>query len=118
MEKEELYRQAEKALNQAFETAKQSIRMVAEKAGQAAHVTKLLVEKVTLEHRVTKQFTLLGGRLYEKVARGGKESLAGDSEIRGLIEETKKLEEDLARVEGSLESETREKKSSKKRAKS
>ena len=116
MDKEELYRRAEQALNQAFEAAKKSIKAVAEKAGEAAHVTKLLVEKATLEHRVTKQLTRLGGRLYEKVAREGKESLVPDSELRNLIEETRQLEADLAQVEGTLESERKEKKTSKRRS--
>ena len=118
MNKQELYRRAEQALNQAFEAAKKSIKVVAEKAGEAAHVTKLLVEKATLEHRVTKQLTRLGGCLYEKVAQEGKDSVVVDPELQELIEETKKLESDLARVEGTLESELKEKKSSKPRARS
>ena len=56
MDKQELYQKAEKALNQAFETAKKSIKVVSEKAGEAANITKLLVEKVTLEHRVSRRF--------------------------------------------------------------
>ena len=70
-----------------------------------------------MEHRVTKQLTRLGGCLYEKVAREGKESLVPDSEIRNLVEETKQLEADLARVEGTLESERKQKKTTQKRTK-
>jgi len=118
MDKQELYQRAEKALNQAFETAKKSIQLVAEKAGEAAHVTKLLVEKVTLEHRVTKQFARLGGCVYEKAARQGRESLLEDPEVRNLVEETQKLEAELARVETNLEGEFKQKKFPKRRSRS
>ena len=105
MKKEEFFQKAEKALNQAFEAAKKSAKVVAEKAGEAANVTKLLVDKVKLEHRVTKQFARLGGAVYEKAAREGEETLLENLEIRDLVEETKKLESELAQVEATLETE-------------
>ncbi len=109
MDKKEFYEKAEKALNTAFETAKKSAKIVAEKAGEAAHVTKLLVEKATLEHKVTKQFARIGGRVYEKAAHEGQVSTAQDSEIKNLIEETKKLETELAQVEAALGQEKKKK---------
>ena len=118
MEKKELFEKAEKALNQAFEAAKKSAKVVAKKAGEAAHVTKLLVERVTLEHRVTKQFTRLGSHVYEKSARRGESSLLEDPELKNLIDETKELEEELARVEAELESEKKENKFPKRRSRS
>ena len=112
MEKQEFFEKAERALNQAFETAKKSAKVVAEKAGEAAHVTKLFVEKTSLEHRVNRQLVRLGGCVYEKAVRQGKESFLQDSEIRNLIEETQKLEADLARVEANLQQEKKQKKTS------
>ena len=105
MEKKELFEKAEKALNQALEAAKKSARVVAEKAGEAAHVTKLLAEKVSLEHRVTKEFTRLGSLVYEKATHQGRESLVNDPEVRDLVEGAKKLESDLAKIEAELERE-------------
>ena len=117
MDKKELFEKAEQALNQAFVAAKKSVKLVAEKAGEAAHVTKLLVEKVSLEHRVTKQLTRLGGRVYEKTAReGGSSSLLEDPEVQSLLDETKELEEELAQVEAALERETKGKKLPKRRS--
>lgn len=110
MEKKEFFEKAEKALNQAFESARQSAKAVAQKAGEAAHVTKLLVEKVGLEHRMTRQFTRLGGCVYEKAAHEGRESFLKDPEIQNLVEEVKKLEDDLSRIERNLERERRQKK--------
>ena len=109
MDKKEFYEKAEKALNAAFEAAKKSAKIVAEKAGEAAHVTKLLVEKVALEHKVTKQLAKIGGRVYEKTAREGQSSFAQDPEVKNLIEETRKLETELAQVEAALGEEKKKK---------
>jgi len=105
MDKKTIYEKAEKAINQAFDAAKKSVKAVSEKAGEAAHITKLLIEKTTLEHRVSRQFAQLGNRVYEKAAREGKGISLGDAEIKTLIEETKKLDLELAQVEASIEGE-------------
>ena len=119
MDKKELFEKAEKALNQAFDTARKSVKVVAEKAGEAAEVTKLLMEKAALEHRVTKQLTRLGSCVYEKSSGQGRASFLEDPEIRNLVDETRKLESQLATVEASLEQGTREiKKFPKRRARS
>ena len=110
MDKKELFDKAEKALNQAFEAAKKSAKVVAEKAGEAAHVTKLMVEKASLEHQTTKQFARLGGCVYEKLTRDGKKLFSDDLDIQNLIEEAKRLEERLGQVEATLEQETKQKK--------
>ena len=111
MDKKTLYEKAEKALNRAFETAKVSVKAVSEKAGVAAHITRLLIDKAKLEHQVSRQFAQLGNRIYERALREGKSVSLQDAEIKGLIEETKKLDVQLAQVEATLESERREKKS-------
>ncbi len=105
MDKKTLYEKAEKAINQAFDATKQSVKVVSEKAGEAAYITKLLIEKATLEHRVTRQFAQLGSRVYEKSLREGKSISPQDQEIRDLIEETKKLDVELSQVEAALEME-------------
>ena len=102
-------KKTEQVLNTAFEVAKKSAKVVAEKAGEAAHVTKLLVEKVTLEHKVAKKLAKIGSHVYEKTAREGQSSLAQDTEIKGLIEETKKLETELTQVETALGEEKKKK---------
>lgn len=105
MDKKEFFEKAEKALNQAFDTAKKSVKLVAEKAGEAAQVTKLLVEKVSLEHQVNRQFTRLGGRVYEKMADEAKTPLIRDPEIQDLVNGVRKLEAELSQVERTLETE-------------
>ncbi|MBI2166760.1 MAG: hypothetical protein HYU34_00785 [Candidatus Omnitrophica bacterium] len=118
MDKKELYEKAEQALNQSFEAAKKSVKLVAQKAGEAAQVTKLFVEKLTLEHQVTKQLTRLGSRLYEKSSPGAGSSPVQDDELRVLIDETRNLETKLAEVETSLQQQLRQKKLARRRPRS
>lgn len=115
MDKKTLYEKAEKAINQAFEVTKKSVRAVSEKAGEAAHITKLLIEKATLEHQVSKKFAEIGNRVYEKASREGKSISASDQTMKALIEETQKLDVELAQVEASLEKEKKEKESSRRK---
>lgn len=105
MDKKALYDKAEKALNDAFKVAKESVKVVSEKAGEAAKVTKLLIQKANLEHQVSKQFAQLGSRVYEKAAHAGQSISAADPEIRELIDKTKKLDSELAQVEANLQEE-------------
>ena len=106
MDKKSLYEKVEKAFNQAFEAAKQSMKVVSEKAGEAASVTKLHLEKAALEHRVSKKFAQLGNAVYEKAVRHGENSLdLTEGEFEKLIKETQDLDQDLARLEAEIEKE-------------
>jgi len=109
VDKKTLYDKAEKAFNQAFEVTKQSVKVISEKAGEAANVTKLLLQKATLEHRVTKQFAQLGNRVYEQAVRKGESVSSEDVEIKKIIEDTKKLDVELAQTEAELEKEKKSK---------
>ena len=102
MDQKTLYDKAEKAINQAFEATKKSVKIVSEKAGQTAKTTKLLIEKISLEHQVTKQFAKIGNKLYEKSIKGARPVSSADEEIKTLIEEAKKLDTKLSEVEATL----------------
>lgn len=110
MDKKDIYEKAEKAINIAFDTAKQSVKVLSEKAGEAAQVTKLLIEKATLEHKVSKKFAELGGRVYEKAIREGEEVSFKDGELKELIEQTKNLDVELAQIEATIERERQQRK--------
>jgi hypothetical protein len=47
-------------INETFEVVKKYAKVVAEKTGEAAHVTRLLIQKATLEHQMAKAFSQLG----------------------------------------------------------
>jgi len=105
MDKKTLYEKTERAINQAFEVTKQSVKVFSEKAGEAAHITKLLIDKATLEHRVSKKLSQLGSQVYEKAQKKGVKVTFDDAEIRDLIEETKKLELELGKIDTNIKKE-------------
>lgn len=112
MDKKSLYEKAEKAFNQAFEAAKVSVKTVSEKAGEAAQITKLLIEKAALEHKVTKKFAQLGSRVYDGARQEGARVDLSETGIQGLLSEIRQVEIELAAVEAALENERRGKKTS------
>lgn len=105
MDKKEFYEKSEKIINETFEMVKKYAKVVAEKTGEAAHITRLLVQKATLEHQMTKCFFHLGSQIYQKAVRQGEAISLEDSEIKKIVEETKKLDTELSQVEAVLEKE-------------
>jgi hypothetical protein len=101
MDKKELYEKAEKAVDMAFKVARESAEVVSRKAGEAAQITKLYLQKLNLEHRIAKQFGRIGSAVYEKAVRDGKAS-SWDAPVPALIEETQGLEKELADLEEKL----------------
>ena len=110
MEEKTLYEKAEKAINQAFEAAKVSVKAVSKKAGEAAHITKLLIEKATLEHRVSKKFAELGNRVFERAMQEDQTLSFEEGDIKSLIADAKRLDNELSRVEKTLDRERKTKK--------
>jgi len=105
MDKKEFYAKSEKIINETFETVKKYAKVVAEKTGEAAHITKLLVQKASLEHQLAKAFSQLGSQFYQKVVRQGETLSANEPEVEKVLEEAKKLDTELGQVEAVLEKE-------------
>jgi hypothetical protein len=109
MDKKEFYAKSEKIINETFETVKKYAKVVAEKTGEAAHVTRLLIQKATLEHQMAKGFSQLGSQVYQTTVRQGEKFELGASEVEKVIEEIKKLDTELGQVEAVLEKERKAK---------
>ena len=105
MDKKEFYAKSEKIINETFETMKKYAKVVAEKTGEAAHITRLLIQKATLEHQMAKAFSQLGSQVYHKAVRQGEMVSLGEPEVSKIIEETKKIDTELGQVEAVLEKE-------------
>jgi uncharacterized protein YdcH (DUF465 family) len=105
MDKKEFYAKSEKIINETFETVKKYAKVVAEKTGEAAHITRLLVQKATLEHQLAKAFSQLGSQFYQKAVRQGETLSANEPEVEKILEEAKKLDTELGQVEAVLEKE-------------
>jgi hypothetical protein len=105
MDKKEFYEKSEKIINETFETVKKYAKVVAEKTGEAAHVTRLLIQKATLEHQLAKAFSQLGSQIYQTAVRQGEAVELGTPEIQKVLGEIKKLDTELGQVEAVLEKE-------------
>ena len=105
MDKKEFYAKSEKIINETFETVKKYAKVVAEKTGEAAHVTRLLIQKATLEHQLAKAFSQLGSQIYQKSVRQGEALELQAPEIQKVLGEIKKLDTELGQVEAVLEKE-------------
>lgn len=105
MDKKEFYVKSEKIINETFEAVKKYAKVVAEKTGEAAHITRLLIQKATLEHQIAKAFSHLGSQVYQMTVRQGGKLELGAPEIQKVLEEIKKLDTELGQVEAVLEKE-------------
>ncbi|MEI7750772.1 MAG: hypothetical protein WCJ71_01665 [Candidatus Omnitrophota bacterium] len=105
MDKKEFYVKSEKIINETFETVKKYAKVVAEKTGEAAHVTRLLIQKATLEHQLAKAFSQLGSQVYQTTVRQGEKLELELPEIQKVLGEIKKLDTEHGQVEAVLEKE-------------
>ena len=105
MDKKEFYAKSEKIINETFEAVKKYAKVVAEKTGEAAHVTQLLIQKATLEHQMATAFSHLGSQVYQTTVRQGESLELGAPEIQKVLGEIKKLDTELGQVEAVLEKE-------------
>jgi hypothetical protein len=101
VDKKEIYEKAEKVIQQAFEMGKESVKAVSQKAGEAAHATKLLIQKASLEHQIQKRLAEMGMIVYQQAQT--KSGLELNKELQRLVDETRSLDAELSKVETSLE---------------
>lgn len=107
-----LYDRVVKGMEFAMDTARKSAETVMEKAEDTAEVIKYRLEKWRLERETSKKCAQLGGRVYEKAVREGKrESILEDPEVQRLIDDLKRMEQELAHTQALLEREMEKQKS-------
>jgi hypothetical protein len=101
-----LYDRVVKGMEVALETAQKSVEVLMEKAEDTAEVIKFRLEKTRLEREISKKFAELGSKLYEKVAREGKEEgILRDTEVQKLIDDLKQMDQELAHTQARMEQE-------------
>ena len=116
MDKKEFYQKSEKIINETFETIKKYAKIVAEKTGEAAHITKLLIQKAALEHQIAKACSQLGSKIYDKAVRKGETFSLDDANLKTVVDEIKKLEQQHTDVETVLAKERSKQKTAKPKA--
>ena len=100
-----LWQRVSEGFDRGMELAAKSAEALAEKAGEAAQITKYKLEVIRLEHQISRKFARLGSVIYEKAIREGEKNPMRDPEVINLIEDVKRLESDLAQTQSLLEKE-------------
>ena len=101
-----LYDRVVKGMEVAFETARKSAETLMEKAEDTAEVIKLRLEKARLERDISKKFSELGSRLYEKAVREGKaDGILKEPDLQSLLEDLTRMDRDLAHTQALMERE-------------
>lgn len=87
-----------------------AFKSASEKAAETTHQAQQKYHRSALQAGIMRQFGELGSKIYEKALRQDVKNPLEDPEVQALIEEIKPLDNELARVEASIEKEAREKK--------
>ena len=92
-------------MDKALEVSGKSAKILAQKAGETARITKLSVESMTLEHQMSKKFAELGNIIYGHARGKKKTAITSDLKAQKVIGEIKKLEDKLNNNHRALEKE-------------
>lgn len=92
-------------LDKALAATRKTAKIITAKAGETAKITKLSIEVMTLEHRMSKKFAELGNLAYQHIKDHKKGSLSSQAKVKKIVEETKKVEDKLDATHKALEAE-------------
>jgi len=98
-----------KGLDKALEATRKAAKVVSDKAGETAQITKLSVEAMTLEHQMSKKYAELGNLTYQWIAKDKKGSLTSQAKVEKIVEEAKKIEEKLNKNHRAMQAEKKKK---------
>ena len=96
-------------LDKALEVTRKSAKIIADKAGETAKISKLSVEAMSLEHQMSKKFAELGNLTFRSFKSKKEGALSSLSKVKTIVEELKKLEGKLEKNHKTMESEKRKK---------
>lgn len=96
-------------LDKALTATRKTARIITAKAGETAKITKLSIEGMTLDHRMSKKFAELGNLAYQNMKGKGKEGLLDNAKGKKVFEELKKLEVELNKNHKALQAEKKKK---------
>lgn len=106
-----------------LDNIRDGLELVVDKTEEYGKIGKLKVDIFTVKRNIEKQFTELGGRVYELATGEDKTKVEDDEESQNLIEQIKVLEaqlkdkeEDINKVKEEKEKERQERQESRKKA--
>jgi hypothetical protein len=86
-----------------------AVKAAGEKAAETSHVAQQKYQRSALQGKIMRNFGELGSKIYEKALREDVKNPMEDPEVQALIAKIKVMDQDLARMEATIEKEAREK---------
>lgn len=83
-----------------LESIRDGFELVVDKTEEYGKIGKLKVDIFSIKRNIEKQFTELGGRVFELLTE--EKNVKTDDEVKKLVAEIKKLEEDLHQKEAEI----------------
>jgi uncharacterized protein (UPF0335 family) len=90
-----LWEKVKKYMEEGLEVVKEGATVVAEKTGELAKVGKIKMEIMNLNKKINNCFNEIGGKVYHLKLEGKQDEINSDSRINELIEEIKRLEQEV-----------------------
>lgn len=84
-----------KGLADSAKIAKEGAQIAAEKAEELGKKSKIMIEINRTKRKIEKNFTEIGGKVYHNIMEEKDKDVAGNAEIKTLLEDVLNLENDL-----------------------
>ena len=82
---------------------KRGVSTVAKKTDEYTKIGKLKVDIIGIKREIDKQFTMLGGKVYQLIVEENNTKIASNDEVKQIIDEVKNLNEKLNQKKEELE---------------
>ena len=92
-----------------LDSIRDGLELVVDKTEEYTKIGKLKVDIFTIKRNIEKQFTELGGRVFEVLTGDDPKSVQKDEQVTTLVEEIQSLESDLKEKEAEIERVKKEK---------
>ena len=92
-----------------LDSIRDGLELVVDKTEEYTKIGKLKVDIFTTKRNIEKQFTELGGRVYDLINLEKTDSVQDDEEVKKIIDELKELEAQLVEKEANIKTVKEEK---------
>ncbi len=84
-------------------TVREGVDTVVEKTEELTKIGKIKVEIINIKRHVDKNFAELGGNVYHMIVEDDETQIAGNTDVKSIVERIRTLEQDLDRKNEQLE---------------
>lgn len=84
-------------------TIREGVDTVVEKTEELTKIGRIKVDIINIKRNIDKNFSELGGKVYHLIVEEKKTQIAGDSEVKRIVDSIKILEKELKTKESEIE---------------